>query len=417
MKISKHIIFLTIALLFAARLAQAENEDRIHGKLTTVDGDTFEGLIRWDKNEGSWIDILNGTKEITRRQLNESSKSNRKKYGDRNNGSVTLFGIKVNDHDNWDEWPTSAESGIRFGHLQSLEVVDDDRVRLLLKSGIEVEMVGGSSDIGSHIREIVIEDPSNGETEFTWDDIKSIEFSATNGDQVSTFGQRLYGTATTRRGEEFTGFICWDVDEIFTTDVLDGENKGRTRKIRFDKIASIKRYSSNGAQLILTGGEEVLLRNSNDIDDGNRGIIVSDPGFGQVTIEWSEFEKLTLKPAPSTISYNTFDGGKALSGTVTTEDGDTYTGTIRWDNDETHSWEILDGDTRNVSYDVEFGLIKSIEKKSYRSSLVTLRDGRTLDLRGSNDVDDSNKGIFITLSDGENIRVDWEEFKKLELSN
>ncbi len=28
----------------------------------------FEGLIRWDKNEASWVDVLDGTKEIDRKK-------------------------------------------------------------------------------------------------------------------------------------------------------------------------------------------------------------------------------------------------------------------------------------------------------------------------------------------------------------
>ncbi|MCH8142169.1 MAG: thiolase family protein [Proteobacteria bacterium] len=73
------------------------------------------------------------------------------------------------------------------------------------------------------------------------EDIDLIEFSQAPSDIESVFGERLYGTLTTRHGEEYTGFVCWDMDELFMTDVLDGEERGRTRKIRFGRISSIER--------------------------------------------------------------------------------------------------------------------------------------------------------------------------------
>ena len=56
-----------IVLLWGV-IVSADNSNRIYGKMTTVDGDVFEGLIRWDKNEGSWVDVLDATKERSRRE-------------------------------------------------------------------------------------------------------------------------------------------------------------------------------------------------------------------------------------------------------------------------------------------------------------------------------------------------------------
>jgi hypothetical protein len=152
------------------------------------------------------------------------------------------------------------------------------------------------------------------------------------------------------------------------------------------------------------------------VDDDNRGIIISDPGFGQVIIKWDEFDRLDFKKAQEQVRYEQFDGGQPLKGTVYTEDGENYTGTVRWDNDEEYTWEILDGNYRDVNFDIEFGFIKTIEKKSYRSSFVTIWDGRSFRLRGSNDVDEDNKGIFVTLSDGDEVEIEWEDFDRVEFA-
>ena len=405
-------LIIAIATVLIVGAVWAEDSGRIYGKLITVDGDEFEGLIRWDKNEANWCDLLDGTKELRR---DKKFESRRKKYRDRES-TIELFGIELGKHTTI-SWSNSAQSGIRFGHIQTMKVTDDQSVLLILKSGLEVEMENGSTDIGDDIREIIIEDKDEGEIELVWDDIERIDFSEASGDLHSNFGDRLYGTLITRRGEEFTGWVCWDVDEVFESDVLDGKHKNRTRKIKFGKIKSIERYSSNGANVTLTNGDEMLLRETNDVNDGNRGIIISDLAFGQIKVDWDEFDRLDFSVAPGGLRYDDFKGGKPLRGTVYTEDGDSYKGTIRWDDDEEYTWEILDGNNRDIEFDIEFGLIKEIKKRSYRSSVVTVSDGREFRLRDSNDVDEDNKGIFITLSDGEEVEVEWEEFDRVEFDH
>jgi len=404
----------TAFVLVAAMTITALSDDggRIYGKITTTDGDVFEGFIRWDKNEGNWIDILDASKELPKGKYKKS----RRKYRDRET-TIEIFGIKIGKGFSSDKsWWSSAQSGIRFGHIRTMEVVDDDAVLLTLKSGQEIELSGGATDIGPGIREIIIEDIHEGEIELVWDDLEAIEFMQAPSDLESNFGERLYGTLVTRRGDEYKGFVCWDVDELFTTDILDGDEKRRSRKIKFGKIASIERYSSSGASVTLTNGEQMVLRGSNDVDDDNRGITISGPSFGQVTVQWDEFDRLDFKKAPRQICYEEFDGGRRLTGTVYTEDGESYSGAIRWDDDEEYTWEILNGDYRDVEFDIEFGLIKSIEKRSRRSSIVTVWDGQSFRLRGSNDVDDDNKGIFVILSDGDEVEIEWEDFDRVEFS-
>jgi hypothetical protein len=389
----------------------AQNDSRIYGRIYTVDNETLEGLIRWDKNEGNWVDILNGTKEMPRENLKEARRSGRKRYSDRGK-RIELFGITIGE-DRHSIWSGSSSSGIRFGHIKELEVLSDDRALLILKSGQEVEFEDGSTDLGSGIREIVIEDVNEGEIELVWDDIDRIEFLQATTDQPSNSGKRLYGTLTTRRGDEFTGFVCWDIDELFENDILDGDDRRRKRKVKFGLIAAIERYSSSAARLTMKDGEELVLRGSNDVDDDNRGIVIGDPKLGDVRVDWSDFERLDFSDAPEEAPYSYFDGGKELTGTVYTESGDEYEGTIRWDNDEDRSWEILDGSYRDIVFDIEFGNIAEIEKRGHSSCVVTLRDGREFRLRDSNDVDDDNKGIFVKTASDETIIVDWEDFEKV----
>jgi len=404
-------IVLVAAMMFTPTILLAENSGRIYGKIYTSDKEVFEGFIRWDKNEVSWTDILDGNKELP-----EKNKRDARKYHHENRShehSFEIFGLKLGGNEN-DLWSDNAQSGIRMGHIKTLEAIDDDRVLLTLKSGAEVELEGGSTDIGQDIREITIEDDKKGEVEFVWDDIEKVEFSPAPASAKSRLSDRLYGTLTTRRGDSYTGFATWDVDEVLGDDVLDGEDHDRTRKIQFDKIAAIERYSSSGATVILKDGDQFVLKGTNDVDDSNNGIIISDPGFGQVRVDWDEFQKLEFTPEKKPVTYDQFDGGRKLKGTVRTEDGETYTGEIRWDNDEEYTWEILNGDYRGATFNIEFGLVKSIEKNTSRTAVVTIRDGRTFRLRGSNDVDEDNKGVYITTANGNVEEVDWDSFERVD---
>ena len=388
-------------VIAAATAGYADSAGRLYGTITTVDGDTYTGLIRWDKNEASWFDVLNGDKET--------------RAGGRRHERIRVFGFTIGERVSPGDGG-SAQSGLSFGHIESLEPVDDDAVRLFLKGGEKLTLEGGSTDIGDGIREIVIEDAKKGEVGLDWDDIERIDFAQTPDGIESTFGERLYGTLVTRRGDEYTGWVSWDVDELFTKDILDGEERGRDRKIAFGKLASIERRSSSGAELVFADGDRMVLRETNDVDDSNRGITVYDPGLGQATVSWDEFDRLDLKKPPAPLRYDDFDGGRFIEGTVYTEDGESHTGRIRWDDDERYTWEILDGDCRDAELDIEFAKIKEIKRQGARGAIVTTWDGRTFRLSGSNDVDEDNRGIFVESDRGRDVEIDWDELDRVEFA-
>ncbi|HSG99164.1 MAG TPA: hypothetical protein VLB27_03885 [candidate division Zixibacteria bacterium] len=394
------LLALAAGMALAGAVAVAGERSRIYGTLMTVDGESFEGYIRWDKNEGCWHDVLDGTK---RREAIE--RSDRRRYRDRDRD---FFGIGISFGG------SSAQSGIAFGHISRLEPLDDNAALLTLKSGQEIELEGGSTDIGDDMRELVIEDPEEGEIEFDWDDIEFVEFRESGASTSSLLGPRLYGSVTTRRGDVFTGYISWDVDESFGADVLDGYESGRKRKIRFSRIKSIERHGSDAATVRTTDGDEMRLSGTNDVDGSNSGIVVSDPKLGRIVIRWDEFELVEFSEAPENDGYDIYDGGKPIYGTVTADDGSTYTGEIIWDNDERWTWEILDGEFRRIEMDVFFANIASIERHR-GGALVTLGDGREFYLRDSNDVDDGNKGIFVRLESGDVEEIEWDFFERLDL--
>lgn len=402
----------------------AQEVDRLWGRVTTVSGDVHEGFIRWDRNEGSWADLLNGSKEMTSFQFEDWWRLAHPEDEERDR-VIELKGYRITWDDDEPEFPSTAESGIRLGHIRRL-TVDEDVARLELRSGLQVEFEGGSTDLGGDLREVRVSGSRGQVTVLEWEDIGFVDFTAAPGSAATT-DQRLHGTVDLREGPSITGYVSWDATDILSSDTLTGtDSSGRRQEILFGGVAAI-RPRGDGSEITLTNGERFDLSGHDDVDDGNDGILISDPGLGLVEVDWDEIERVRFHPPELAAGLDAFDGGRRLRGTVLTADSTELTGWIRWDGDEEFSWELLDGRDGHLTFDVEFGQIASIERIREVSigltigptgadvendrtewARVTLLDGRVLDLDGSNDVDDSNKGIFV-LEEGSGASPDDEE--------
>lgn len=386
---------------------------RIYGKLLTTDNETFEGWIRWDKNEAFWDDLIDGTCEQKPKAETTYKKAKRHYRNQERSKSISIFGLRFAEEGSIVSIGGGASCQIAFGNLKSLINDGDGEGTLVLKTGEEV-VFSSSADLGS-VREILLTDIREGDIYFDWEDIERIDFMKETKAPDDGL-ERLYGRVSTRRAGEFTGWIEWDVDEVFNKDEIDGEEDGgRSRKLTLDRITSIERRSASSASVTLRDGKVMVMRNSNDVNSENRGIVVKSPEFGRVKVMWDDFEKVDFLPVPTTKlpQYQDFDGGTRIRGTVTTEDGAEYTGNIAWDDDEQFTWEHLNGEYKGIEMDIPFSAIASIEKSSQRGAIVTVRSGASYLLRGSNDVDEDNKGILITPATGRTEEVDWYDFAKL----
>ncbi|NNF26821.1 MAG: hypothetical protein HKN73_06365 [Gemmatimonadetes bacterium] len=385
-------LWLALACGLAAQPLTAQDADRIWGRVTTVSGDVHEGFIRWDRNEGSWADILDGSKDVAPEVYErwiEFTKS-----GERPVRTLDVKGYRVSWNEDDPDFPMLSPSGIRFGHISSLSVVGEDEAELLLKSGERLILSGGSTDIGRSIRDVIVEPRRGDAIELDWPDIDEVTFAAVPAG-VRAASPRLYGTVEDQLGNRFTGYISWDLDEIFGSDILDGDDPdGDSRRIAFSEIRSIE-GGRRASTVTLKNGDVLELDDSNDVDRGNRGVQISDPTLGMIEVEWEEFSRIDLTPAPEPYAYEAFDGGHRLTGTVTTQTGESYAGLIRWDADEEWSWEFLDGRWEDVKFTVEFSNIAHIARAEVFGAEVTLTDGRMLELEDRSDVDWDNRGVFI----------------------
>ena len=177
----------------------------------------------------------------------------------------------------------------------------------------------------------------------------------------------------------------------------------------FGNIRSIEVRGSERIELELKNGEQIYLGGSGYNDVGTK-ISVIDEEIGLITISWRDIEMVKFESTPANLE-ETF--GDPLYGTVKCDIGE-FTGYVQWDHDERLGSDKLDGDARDGDVSIRFSKIQAIERDGYSRSLVTLKSGRELELRGSNDVNDENRGIIVNVAGFGRIDIKWEEFDRVE---
>jgi hypothetical protein len=400
----KRIAFCTILGIFLTFSAPFAGGG-IHGTIETRDGRTLTGLIRWDRNENFWDDRLEARKT-------ERLGGEREDDGFR----FSLFG--------WDiigsgrSQAGSRTISIPFGHISSIEPLSGSEALLILKNGDEMELKASATDLGSGMRDLIIDDAEQGKQEISWWRMKRVTFS--KGSEDGRDAERLYGTVVTAAGN-LTGYIVWDMDEAMLEDILDGEDEAnKDHEIPFRDIAEIERLA-HGSLVRLKNGEALELHGTNDVAGGHRGILLALEGIGTAELSWRNVTKVTFKDPPASRGYDRFDGGHRLRGRVNVNGGAAYAGLIIWDLDEAYSWETLDGSVDGIDYSVAFSNIKSITPKGYESSEVLLRNGESLLLSGTNDVNGSNDGVEVVSDPSKDdpeatiqIILEWDELLSVE---
>ncbi len=405
MKLLSKSVILAIFALTTFTL-HGQDDGFIYGTLTTIDGDTYTGQIRWGKEEAYWTDIFNGTKEDNDnyRHLSRDERDDLRRDRGRRNG-WRWSGIRVN----WNsDYETTHEFQARFGDISKIEMRRRSEVELTLRNGEQFYIEDGSNDFGA---DITIMDDEMGKMKFRWSRVEMVEFKDAPKNLSSKLGEPLYGTVE-YYGGELTGVIQWDHDERLSTDKLDGDTRDGDMAIEFGKLRSIERDRS-GSNVVTKSGRELYLRGSNDVNSENRGIIVTTD-FGRVDIPWREFKKVTFADKPSSIrNYSSFSGLKKLSGTVKTSDGETLSGDIIFDLDEEYNFEMLQGKDDDVEYIIPMESIKTIIPKNYDNSRVILKNGTELMLGEARDVSEDNDGVLVFTSNGDPTYVRWEDVKEI----
>lgn len=399
-----------LAILFFLTV-EAQDDGFIYGRVTTEDGEVYEGPLRWGKEEVYWTDMFNASKKenknldyLTSRELDRLED----RYDNNDNLVSRFINITWDDDDNRFVHEFSTE----FGNLAALRIRSGDRVEVKLKNGDYIEVDGsGYNDIGA---KITVLDRELGSVRLSWSSLDEIEFLPTPSTLDEKFGEPLYGTVICDLGE-FTGFIQWDHDERVGTDVLDGEEDGNDYEIAFDKIESIERDGYSSSIVRLKSGRTLDLRGTNDVDDDNKGIIVTVKGLGRVDIEWDDFDRVTFRDAPNSgPSYSSFASPKKIRGVAEVDNGDSHSGEIIFDLDEEYTFELLNGEKDDTKFIIPFSNISEIRPIRSDESEITLKSGDRITLEDSQDVSDRNLGVLIK-TNTDRVYVPWDRIRKITL--
>ena len=262
----------------------------------------------------------------------------------------------------------------------------------------------------------------------------------------------VYAKGETESGRSYEGMLQWDDEEVYWHDIINGTRlnlaafealsadeqrlikdsvpgpkmtlfgmefefvkffddppEARMAYVRHGDIAKIEVLGEEYMRLTLKGGAQIEVRGgSNDLE--------ADLHFKDETGDVDErnlnsLRTITFSPAPA----NAQPHGTPISGTVTAKTG-TYTGTIQWDMDERLGEEKLDGDDlENEEHSIAFKDLRFIRSLG-NSSEVGLKDGTSLTLEDSNDVDDDNRGVIVD-NGVYRVHIEWSQFEQVQFDD
>jgi hypothetical protein len=380
----------------------------IYGRITTIDGNGYEGRLRWGGDqEAFWSDYFNGAKAENRWAAYAAEPED--------SSPIEIFGLRIGGRDRGTNLRRLFMA--RFGDIARIEPHFRD-AQVTLKSGTVVALDRfAAGDIDDGIR---VWDRKHGVVDVDARQIRTIEFLAAA--PIGAGPARLHGTVRTRHGT-FTGFIQWDQQHSVGSDELRGRTTGGEVTLRYETIRSITRTSRDTALVMLLDGHEMTLSATRAVGSNNRGIYVDDVRYGRVLVSWDAFERVDFGPGGSGPGYADYLPGRALTGSVTTRDGRRLSGRLVYDFDESETTETLDAALPGVDYNIPFSLIASIlpngrEGHGAPHATVILRGGEELQLERTGDLGDRNAGVLVFADSRERPdNVPWTDVAQIELVN
>ena len=366
--------------------------DVLYGRITTTDGETHEGRLRWGVDqEAFWGDLFDGLKSDNHwadHAPQERPATKRRK--------IEIFGVEIGGEDR------SIYRRLfmaRFGDIVRIDAqVRDVQVTLKSRTRFVLDRFA-AGDIDDGVR---VWDGTGGAIDLDSRRIRAIEFLP--APPTVTAPGRLYGTVRTRQSS-FTGFIQWNQQDGFISDELEGRTVDGDVSFPYGTIRSVARRSPDSALVTLVDGREVVLSGSRESGRNNRGIYVEDRRYGRVLVSWNAFDRVDFSRGDGAPSYDDFPAGRALVGSVMTRDGRRLAGRLVYDFDETETTETLDVLVDGVDYNIPFGLISAVlpgggEGKDPQRARVILHDGKALQFERAGDLGDGNAGILIFVNGG-----------------
>lgn len=259
----------------------------------------------------------------------------------------------------------------------------------------------------------------------------------------------LWGTVSTRGGDEIAGFLRFDGgdlwwDDLFAADRTESEwadrvdlgeisrerrdayfathglferlayalhdkgqvDLGRRLLCHYGRVESITMGEDAAEVVTIDGRRHAVRLHRGDL----RGdLLIASAGGDSTEVDFDRVTSIVFASAPS----GSLPPWRRLRGAVATTRGPMQ-GSIQWDVSENCDLDILDGKDQDGDHDVPMGDIAALVSEGDATE-VLLRDGGRLVLTGTNDVNGENRGIAVSDDDGMRTVVPWKHFVRLDL--
>jgi hypothetical protein len=224
---------------------------RLYGAVETEEG-TFEGHIQWDVQECLSTDELDGETD-------------------------------------------DGDLSIQMGRIAAIEKRNRSGSFVELKDGRKM-VLEGTNDVDSSLRGIHVEDPRYGRVKISWDAFERVEFREVDhsgrGYDDYKPARQLKGTVTDYEGHTRTGELVFDLDEMKSWEILNGDLGGVEFYIPFGMIRSVEPQRGDASKVVLKNGEELTLAAGQDVSESNDGVVVLHENGREAYLPWDEVQRV-----------------------------------------------------------------------------------------------------------------------------
>ncbi|HXV76346.1 MAG TPA: hypothetical protein VD788_08500 [Candidatus Polarisedimenticolaceae bacterium] len=235
---------------FAQGPGQGRDRERLYGTVKTETRE-FTGFVVWDRDESLLDDVLDGEERGRERE-------------------------------------------IAMGEIASIEPDGASAAIVRTKAGAELRL-SGTNDVNDDMRGVIVTLDGVGRVEVGWDELKRVDFrEAPTSPRYAAFdgGKRLRGTVHERDGRAYSGAITWDMDESYTWEFLDGESDRVVYAVPLSHVRSIAPVGDRSAEVVLADGKILRLSGTNDVDERNKGVMITAADGSETILDWSAIERV-----------------------------------------------------------------------------------------------------------------------------
>lgn len=275
--------------------------------------DLDDGVRVWD-GKGQMVDVANS--QIRSVELFGSPPGGRAPA--RLYGTVHTPGGEFTGLLQWNRTESLASDTFDGESRKGSESIPYETIRSIVRTpegGSLVTMLDGSEialddsqESGPNNKGVYVDDPRYSRVLVAWTAVERVDlrpWSGGPGYDDFPAGRALQGEVTTRAGRKLEGRIVYDLDESETSETFDAPSRGIDYTIPFGQLRTIvvdrgPLADPETARVILRSGEELVMKRSGDLGDGNAGLLVFEGGGPKAEyVAWAEVVRVDFDSAPS----------------------------------------------------------------------------------------------------------------------